>query len=203
MPKGKHKNGSPGQTGRGNMTAEFHPQRALIVDMMSDTEHKFTLAEIAAKLDPPLSQTTLSRFRKRLLGKISASTVVRSDKSLSFQQIAQSVDGNLNPSNQLDNLRVKFLDRLETMSQRREKWLSEVENKPYTGEDGIARMDHKALATHDRNHMSALELSAKLAGVMGAESAGQAVTVSLVLPVSPGATASGPASAVIDISKTR
>ena len=100
-------------------------------------------------------------------------------------------------------------------SERREKWISDAEKRavlsksgePIRDSDGsvVRDMDHRALSSHDRNNLSALELRAKLAGLLQ-DGAGVAATVQFAIVMPPTVTVAGqaaPAEAAIEITATR
>lgn len=182
------------------MTAEFHPQRDEIIRMFADTERKWTLEQIASKINPPLAISTLSRFKRKVIGSLASTITVKSAKAQTYKDIGLAATNNLYSDDAAHSAKLLLQAKVNKTQSRIENWLSEVENKPFAHEDGHERMDHKALASHAKNLFTSYELEGKLTGAL-LEAPTTNVQVAVLMP---GAVQEAPATAqVIDITKTR
>lgn len=180
------------------MTAETHPQRAQIIEMLMDTSRRVTDREVAASLQPSLHYSTISRFRRKILGHAAGSIHRRTAEVSTLKDLCQiGVEGKAGETaveSAKQRLRAELQNSVAARKSRRERWISEAEKRPIvsseTGEIVGNMMDHKALAAHDRNEGSDIEFSAKLSGLMQDSAPGGATIRAVVLMPSPGDTSS-------------
>lgn len=154
-----------------------HPQRQQIRE---DILAGMTLKVIAQGLKPSVHPATLSRYRMKLIGKAVNTMQGRSSKSLSILDVAgkgsERVDG---VEHIKERKRVELQAATARAQERRERWISDAEKRavldklgePVRDSDGtvIRAMDHAALARHDRNFISSIDLEARIAGVLTTE----------------------------------
>lgn len=138
---------------------EKHPQRQEIIDGILAGN---TLQHIARKLQPKLHNSTLCRYRQVLLKSATRTMSARGATASVLKDLAQSAGGqSVSP----DGLREQLQGSIVKTEQRLDRWIAaaESETDPETGE---ARFNHRALGLHTRNGLSAIELRAKLAGLL-------------------------------------
>ena len=175
------------------MTAETHPQRSKIVEMIADTQNRWTDRAIAATLDPPLHYSTISRFRRKLLTSATTHLRGRTDKVRALKDLAAIAKGETTNGDLIADARARLQQKVLEASNRRQSWLSAAESIPVFDKDGLpvidpttgkqmVTLDHRALAAHDRNNISATELEAKLAGILREEQKTATVNAVIVLP---------------------
>lgn len=144
------------------MTVEGHPQRQEIIDAMLAGK---SLRNIAATLATPLHYTTLARFRRNMLGQ--ATQRLRPTGSIVKAIVARSAPLSEDKSN--ETLREALQQSILKLDQRRERWIADAESyqtvDPETGEVSH-NMQHSALSRHAGNALTAIELRAKLAGLL-------------------------------------
>jgi hypothetical protein len=134
---------------------EKHPQRQQIIDGILAGE---SLRKLAATVAKGLHPSTLSRYRMILLG--------RATKTLQSQSVTSKLMKELaNPGrdgeNAQDRLRADLQQSVEHLEKRFEPW---IQNAETVAKDG--QLHHRALASHSRNLMTAVELRARLAGLL-------------------------------------
>jgi hypothetical protein len=171
---------------------EKHPQRQEIIDGILAGKQ---LTLIAKGLQPRLHFTTIGRYRQVLLKGVTASMHGKGATSSALKELAESSGSHSTPSESLREQLQRSIVRTET---RLDRWIqaAESETDPETGE---TRFNHRALGLHTRNGLSAIELRAKLAGLLQ-ESAN--VSMQLAIGIMVGTRESEPAE-VIDIEQTR
>lgn len=137
---------------------EKHPMRQQIIDGILAGE---SLAKIARTVQPPVHHSSLSRYRMTLLGNATSKIVGRSDVSKALSALGSSVGSPDERSHVQAKLRQELHNRVNAAVERRERYRANAEEL-----DEAGRMEHRALAAHDRNDLSALELQARLAGLL-------------------------------------
>jgi hypothetical protein len=174
------------------MKVESHPQRQEIIDSILAGK---ALRNIAATLDPPLHFTSLARFRKDMLKTASAGMHARgADCSAIKDLCADPAD----QSRVTERLRDDLQQSVQAANDRFDRWIDSAEAQEevnaITGEVRY-NMDHGALARHSRNVLSAIELRAKLAGLLQDGSA----TVAINIAVAGGSADVEPAAVTIEM----
>jgi len=154
------------------MLIEAHPQRAEVIQMLTDPSQKRSLRQIAASLKPPVHVATLSRFRVRLIGSAAADMRGKQSNVRAIRDLASLHGG----EKELDALRARIKNDLHSAVkkgiERRAKWIDDAETYQTVDYNGVVHhnMNHTALAAHDRNSLNALEFTAKLHGLLQDES---------------------------------
>ena len=143
---------------------------------------------------------TISRFKLKLLGPAVQSLSGKSESRKIIRDIAGTAGAHGDPSQVAESVRESLRRELQGAinrdRQRRESWISDAEKRPVLDKLGepvkdsdgtvVRYLEHKALASHDRNNLTSLELQAKLAGVLQ-DTATQGATIrAVVLMPSPG-----------------
>lgn len=196
------------------LSVELHPQRQFILDCLADPAKQWSNNAIAELLDPPISAVTISKYRRRVLLTAGVRVLPKVHKKNDVQEMntVQQMD-----SFGVDGAKQDLLKRVQKHSLRRERWIADAESKilrdadglPMLGPDGkvLTELDHRALASHDRNHQSALELEGRLTGALLEQSSQTNVQIAILAPGTVPAAAepvdAGPAAVVYDIGKTR
>ncbi len=150
---------------------DLHPQRQQIIEGILNGLSLRTIGRTAV---PPIAHTTLAGFRAKMLQTAAKSlrphTVGRNilkDAIMAGHPdrpdigAAQRVE---------DTLRTELTDIVRSKFERRERWIKDAEDRPVLIEgkplmlDGrpLTQMDHKALAAHDRNDATYVDLLARL-----------------------------------------
>lgn len=194
----------------GSYTAETHPQRAKVVEMLMDTSRKWTCLQIAAALDPPLHEATISRFRRKILAHSTERLRPTVSNSNKLKHLAALATTDIDLEAETANLRRELHAAIARDSERRERWLAAAESTPILDREGrkvcdpdtkqpIIRMDHKALAAHDRNGLSSKELTARLGGLLNEAPTVVNNVLAVLSPSMPAASSSTAGSAVVDV----
>ena len=144
-----------------------------------------SLREIAATLNPKVHYVTLSRYRVILMGGLARRMKGKDSETLIIKDLAASHLG----GKELNSVQERTRDELKQIalqvSARRLHWISDAESKQnidqVTGEVWHD-MNHAALARHDRNLLSTLELRARLDGLLTEGAAVVNVNLGVVLP---------------------
>ena len=175
-----------------------HPQNATIVKRILEGKSARAIAE---GLNPPVTQSAMHMYRKTVLGQ--AVSPLRPHKRAGAAIVA-AVDGQT-ADLAAYHRRVKgerIAEELEDVKQRlRQKWITDAETAQRVNpETGVVshNMDHRALAQHTRNHLSALELEAKLAGLLNEQAPAGGVNVMFAIAL-PRAAAGDQAAEIIDV----
>lgn len=157
--------------------------------MMCDLERKWTNDEIGQSIDPPLHMSTIAKFRRKVLA--SSVTSLR-PKSQQGKEVQEAGNRDIAYGDKVDSARADLLARIQKHSLRRERWISDAENQvlrdadglPMAGPDGkvLTSLDHRALAAHDRNHQSAMELEGRLTGALLEQSNQANVQLAIYMP---------------------
>jgi hypothetical protein len=150
-----------------------HPQRQQIIDGILAGA---TLRKLAATLDPPLHYATLSRFRLTLLGNAGKNIHARSATAAAIKEMAT---GKEDPGPAIQRAKTEVQQGLQKLAKRVDGWIGNAEQ---VADDG--QLNHRALALHARNSLTALELKAKLEGLLQHDAATlQAnINIALILP---------------------
>lgn len=180
---------------------EKHPQRQQIVDAILNGD---SLRNIAATVAPPVHFTTLSRFRLNLLGRASKGVHAKGSIATAIKDLCSPADAK--PDVQ-QRLRDELQQSIQRDRARYEGWLEDAEERPVLdklgnpmlGADGrvLRVMDHRALAAHSRNGLSAIELRAKLAGLLQDSATNVAVQIAVL------SNDSAPAGEIIELKAIR
>jgi hypothetical protein len=197
-------------------TVDTHPQRdAIIRDMLEGKP----MASIAHWVKPPVSRATLSRYRLKVLATAIEPLRSRGAISRSIKDVGSvmglSGDVDAGRANVVEQARTSITKTLEGLSTRRFGWMSDAEEKPLLDALGmpiiingkpLTNLDHRALAAHDRNTISALDLQAKIAGAYAEGTTNVSVTNVVMIPAGrdpdsalPVISAPGAAGEVLDI----
>ena len=171
---------------------EKHPQRQEIIDAILAGK---ALRQVAATIDPPLHHATLARYRQVLLTSATRTMKAKGDTCLALKDLAADPS---ETSAVNERLRGELHQSIQAANSRFDRWISSAESHeqvdPETGEVRY-NMDHGALARHSRNVLSAIELRAKLAGLLQDGSA----TVAINIAVAGGAANTEPTGVSIDM----
>lgn len=132
---------------------ETHPQRQTIIDGILAGD---AVRTIAAKLEPPVHHSTITRFRMKLLGVASRNLQSNNPTSNAIKELVSDPSGEL----ATQRARTEIESALQRTHQKLAEWCDDAE----TGNDG--KPLHQALAAHTRNNLSTLELRAKLSGLL-------------------------------------
>lgn len=167
-------------------TLERHPQRQQIIDaILAGTP----LRNIAATVDPPLHYSTLSRFRSTLVSSVASRIHARGESAKAIKTMADGAttyargvsnqsDTDKGESNR-EEIRALLQRATAKLESRFESWIKNAEEP---AEDG--QLHHSALSLHSRNALNAIELRAKLAGLLQ-DVAGVANNVAMAVLVVP------------------
>jgi len=184
-----------------------HPQRREIIEAIVGGK---SLRTLAAKIAPPLHYATLARYRVRILGTATASLRGTNANSRALKDLAAVSGVGKHQEQRLDGIknqvRLELDEAVLTQAKRFEKWLSDAESSQSVDDDtGEVRhnMDHAALARHARNALSAIELRAKLNGVLQDAAGSTQVNVNAVVVMPSHAPESRDDGPVIDIDVVR
>lgn len=139
-----------------------------------------------------MSYATIARFRAKLLGNATKLMRGRSENTSPLKDLGAMARGVATNESIAAAQRDKLQQVLAGALERRLRWTDDAENRPILdktgqpiiGADGkpMMYMEHRALAAHDRNLLSALELQAKMDGILAPEAASFQVNAVIVLP---------------------
>lgn len=168
-----------------------HPQRDAIIGFIVAGD---ALRSIVSRVSPSVSIATLSRFRRRVLAQ-ALEPIRAQGNNRQLKEIA--IGGRIIPdttgivASQTDVVKRRIQEAIEASSNRRAKWITDAEEKPLLDELGmpiivngkpLSNLDHRALAAHDRNNLSALDLQAKIAGAYAENPTTVSVTNVVMIP---------------------
>lgn len=152
-----------------------HPQRDLIRDLLIEGK---TSREIAARITPTIHHTNIAKYRQRIVSKAVSQLKPNTPSSKVITRIA--AESGVAHTDRLDEFkeqeRQASLAAVSRVVSKFDKWIQDAEASqsvnPVTGEVRH-NMDHGALGKHGGNTLRAIELRAKLAGVLQSEGGAQ------------------------------
>lgn len=166
--------------------AEIHPQRSQIIDGILAGD---SLRKIQSRIVPRLSVATLGRYRLTILANAVSPLHGRSPNNSDIKDIAAAnniiQDPNFGENAFLERTRQDIQKALLEREKRRAKWESDAESYQYVDpETGEVKhnMEHSALARHDANALKAIELRAKLSGLLTETQSTGNVQIALLFP---------------------
>lgn len=168
---------------------DAHPQREMIISSILAGEN---LTTIAARLSPPISTASLSRYRAAFIAPAIRGMAANSDKTKAIKLLASKshvdvnapsataisaaaeVQGLLGTAGLAANhsgLRDKIVRKLEERDERRNRWFSQAEEAK----------DFNALASLDGREFRDIEFQARLGGLLADGSAGPETRIRAVV----------------------
>lgn len=156
---------------------DLHPQRSVIIEGILAGE---SLRQLASRINPTIHHATLGRFRLRLLQSATKPLTQNHAITHNFKDlitVATGDDSDMRASERLSmGLRGELSGLVRAKLTRRDRWIKDAEARPILDDDArpitreaddgelipLTQMDHKALAAHDRNETSDLDLLARL-----------------------------------------
>jgi len=186
---------------------EKHPQRQEIIERLLKGD---STRKVAASVNPPLNQSTVSRFRMQILSPAVGALKGSRPNPDKIKELANA-QGITTPISEgkeqfKDIIRHQVQNSVLTLEKDFRRWLGDAETSQSIDEvTGEVRhnMDHAALARHARNALSAIELRAKLNGVLQDAAGSTQVNVNAVVVMPSHAPESRDDGPVIDIDVVR